>query len=108
MKPGLWKLAALALGTGATYLLDPVRGHRRRALLRDLTRSRVRYVARRGARVGRVLANRGRGVLAELGACRRPEVVDDTLLVERMRAAIGHYLRHPGWVSVQPPGARSA
>jgi hypothetical protein len=97
----LANLTALALGAGAMYLLDPARGHRRRALLRDWTTSRARHVGHWSAGVGRDLGNRGRGVIAELRACRRRQVVDDEVLVERIRAAMGHHLRHPGWVTVQ-------
>jgi hypothetical protein len=106
MKHGLSIWAAVALGAGAMYLLDPARGHRRRSVLRDLARSRVRRLGRWGARIGRDLGNRSRGVLAELRACRGPEVVDNALLVERVRAAMGHYLRHPGWVTVQAAGGQ--
>jgi osmotically-inducible protein OsmY len=101
MKAGLSIVGAIAFGAGAVYLLDPARGHRRRTVLRDMTRSRAQRAAHLGARIGRDMGNRGRGVIAELRACRRGEVIDDTLLVERVRAAMGGYLRHPGWVSVQ-------
>ena len=94
-------LAGTGLGALLMFIADPNRGSRRRAM--------VRAKAVRGARVsGRVvaatatdLANRTRGVAANVWGNIRPEPVDDARLVERVRAALGHVCSHPRAIGVE-------
>jgi hypothetical protein len=94
-------LAGTGLGALLMFIADPNRGARRRAM--------VRAKAVRGARVsGRVvaatatdLANRTRGVAANVWGTIRPEPVDDARLVERVRAALGHVCSHPRAIGVE-------
>ena len=82
-------LAGMALGAGLAYLLDPDRGTRRRALLRDrlvhagheledATRSNVRHVR-----------NRARGLAHEAKAGLTERHVEDRVLEERVRSQVG-------------------
>jgi hypothetical protein len=65
MASSAFLLGGFALGALAMYLLDPVQGNRRRALVRDkMTSARVK--ARRQAEATATdLANRARGLQAE-------------------------------------------
>jgi osmotically-inducible protein OsmY len=87
-------------GALVMYLLDPDRGGRRRALVRD-------QAARAGHKLGdgldataRDLGNRAKGTAAELRSRFRREAVDETVLHERVRSAIGHAVSHPGAIEV--------
>ena len=61
----MWILSSAAIGAAAMYLLDPVQGKRRRALVRDKAySSRVRMRKSINAK-SRDLANRAKGLQAE-------------------------------------------
>ena len=101
MKPTETVVFGMALGAGLMYLLDPEKGGRRRALLRDqiaragheledLTTSTARRVRNRA--VG--LAHEARAELTERG-------VDDRVLVERVRSEIGRIVAHPHAIEVE-------
>jgi osmotically-inducible protein OsmY len=99
-------IGGLLVGMGLMYLLDPDRGARRRALVRD-------QAARAGHKVGdgldataRDLGNRARGTAAELRSRLRREDVDDTILQERVRSAIGHAVSHPGAIDLSVSNGR--
>ncbi|MDX1983671.1 MAG: BON domain-containing protein [Bryobacteraceae bacterium] len=102
----IWRAGAfLALGAGAgaglMYLLDPERGTRRRAAIRDKTVSTVHEMEKTVARRGEDLANRITGVAAEArGLLRRGPVPDETLAA-RVRAELGRLVSHPRAVEVQ-------
>jgi osmotically-inducible protein OsmY len=88
-------VAGVGMGVATMYLLDPDRGRRRRAVLRD------KMV--RGARVGvdglgvagRDLAHRASGAAARVKRLARHESVDDQVLAARVRAQLGRYVSHP-------------
>ena len=93
-------IGGLLVGALVMYLLDPDRGERRRALVRD-------QAARAKHRLGdgldataRDLGNRAKGTAAELRSRLRREPVDDTVLQERVRSTIGHVVSHPGAIEV--------
>jgi uncharacterized membrane protein len=93
-------IGGLLVGAGLMYLLDPDRGARRRALVRDRT-------VRAGHKLGdgleattRDLRNRARGTAAELRSRVRRETVGDEILHERVRSAIGRAVSHPGAIRV--------
>jgi hypothetical protein len=83
------------------YLCDPDHGRRRRAAVRDraLHISRVGYRASR--RQVRNALNHARGVLAETERELGYEWPADDVLVERVRADMGHIICHPHRVSVR-------
>ena len=100
MNKGLTFGAGLGLGTGLMYLLDPDRGKRRRALLRD----KCAWAARKtGDGVGvtaRDLRNRTQGIVTEIQSQFSSEPVDDSKLVERVRSKLGRAVSHPGVIQV--------
>lgn len=86
----------LGVGLGALlmFYLDPSRGRRRRALVRD-------KVIRAGHSAGemiegtrRDLGNRLQGVKARVQRLGHTEPVDDAVLTERVRAQLGRYTTH--------------
>lgn len=95
----LMLLSGLGLGAGAglMYLLDPDRGRRRRALLRDKATSAVHRLERGFDRTLRDLDHRAHGLAAEARAVVRPQgVVPDDVLESRIHAEVGRVVSHPG------------
>ena len=93
----LWTGVGLGIGAGLMYLLDPDRGHRRRALLRDKAVSTAHKIENSFGRTVRDLDHRARGLAAEARAAIRPDsVVPDDILEARVHAEIGHVASHPG------------
>lgn len=89
-------LTTAAAGAGVMYLLDPERGRRRRALMRDQL---VRAAHRTGDAMdatSRDVSNRARGVVAELRSRLVNIEVSDGVLHERVRARIGSVVGHAG------------
>ena len=93
-------IGGLVVGAGLMYLLDPDRGARRRGLVRD-------RATRAGHKLGggldataRDFGNRARGTVAEARARFRKEMVDDVVLYERVRSAIGRAVSHPSAIDV--------
>lgn len=64
--PALWLLGGVALGVVAMYLLDPDRGNRRRALVRDKLVSAAVITRKAIESEARDLANRAQGWSAEI------------------------------------------
>jgi len=79
----------MAIGAAITYLLDPDRGARRRALVRDQL-VHAGHEAEDAARAGaRHVRNRARGLLHETRARLTEDEVDDRVLEERVRSEVG-------------------
>jgi osmotically-inducible protein OsmY/gas vesicle protein len=88
------------LGGALMYMLDPERGRRRRALVRDKV-IRAGHATQDLARdTGRYMADKARGVAAETQAKFRREQMPDQTLVERVRAEMGRVVSHPGSIDV--------
>ncbi|HEX6185100.1 MAG TPA: BON domain-containing protein [Pyrinomonadaceae bacterium] len=90
----------VGLGAGLLYVLDPVYGRRRRALIRDKALhaagvSRV-VLGKRARDIG----NRLRGVVAEAGTHLRREEVSDEALAARVRSKLGRVVSRPCDVEV--------
>ena len=98
-------LGGFGIGAGLMYLLDPDRGRRRRALVRDRVSSRIGDSEAFLGKTARDSANRTRGLVARargrLGADGR---VSDEVLVERVRSKLGRYVSHPGAIDVEAHG----
>lgn len=97
-------LGALAAGLGLMYFLDPRSGGRRRALVRDKA-VRSEHVARQAlVHAMRDAENRGHGLRARAEGLFRGGVVDDDVLVQRVRAKLGHVCAHPHAIQVLSKG----
>lgn len=96
-------MGAAALGAVTMYLMDPDKGRRRRALARDKIQSVWTRTDNAIAVSARDLGNRMRGLRARAGSMlpqRKDEVLDDRLLVERVRSKIGRVVSHPHAIKV--------
>jgi BON domain len=95
--------SVLGVGLGATsmFLLDPVRGARRRALIRDKMVSARRKTAEAVGATWRDLGNRMTG----LQSLRRNRFsdgsVDDVTVMERVKSALGRVTAHQRAISVR-------
>ena len=100
MNKGAALLGGLGLGAGLMYLLDPVSGRRRRALLRDQATRTLNHTSDFLDAAARDLRNRAVGVAAEARGALRRDPVPDEVLAERVRARIGRVVSHPRAVHV--------
>jgi osmotically-inducible protein OsmY len=89
-----------ALGALLMYLFDPDRGRYRRGLLRDTLQKRVRHVERVSANRVVYALNRTRGMLSQGRAQLAPTSVPDDILRDRVRARLGHVVRHAHAIQV--------
>lgn len=87
---------AAALGAGLMYILDPDRGGRRRAMLRDQARHFAAEARGTLGKRARDIGHRARGLAAEAGARFRREEVSDEVLAERVRSKMGRVVSEPG------------
>ena len=99
----IW-LAGAGAGAATAYLFDPISGNRRRRRLADAIVHYTNETGDAAATVGRDLRNRTRGVVAELQRTIRSTPVDDRVLQERVRAAMGRVISHPHAVAVKARG----
>ena len=95
-------LTGAGLGAAGMYLLDPQGGRSRRALVRDKA-VHSQHVAAGGLdRQVRDAGHRIHGLWAETKSRLRPTATEaDHVIEERVRALMGHVLRHPGSVVVE-------
>jgi osmotically-inducible protein OsmY len=88
----------LLAGAGLMYLLDPVNGRRRRAMIRDKF-VRIGHVAgRKAGATARDVGNRLKGVAAQARGLSKP--LTDDVLAQRIRARLGRLVKDPGAVEV--------
>jgi uncharacterized membrane protein len=90
----------------ALFLLDPDRGRIRRARLRDQAARLARVAPDALSVTGRDTANRLRGVAAVASGAFRRESVNDVVLEERVRSALGRAPGHVGAVDVRAADGR--
>lgn len=100
MNKGLTFGAGVGLGTGLMFLLDPDRGRRRRALLRDKSIWAARKTGECWDATTRDLRNRTQGIVSELQSRFSSAPADDTVLVDRVRAKLGRVVSHPSAIHV--------
>lgn len=94
-------LTGVGVGFGLMYLLDPGRGARRRARVRDAAVNAMHTATDMADTTRRDVTNRVAGTAAELrGRFTRASDVDDRTLVERVRSKLGRVVSHPHAVSV--------
>lgn len=90
----IFMAAGAAIGAGAMALLDPGRGARRRAWIKDKMSRGANISARVIDKKARHIRNEARGAVAEQRARMREGYVADDILEERVKAQIGHVLSH--------------
>ena len=94
-------LTAIGLGAGMMYFLDPERGRRRRALMRDQVVG-LRTDMEDGLTKGvRDLNNWSQGMVAEGKSLLTGAPVSDELLVRRVKSRIGWSVSHPSAIGVE-------
>jgi hypothetical protein len=98
----------LAVAAGATlmYLLDPDRGKSRRTALRDQTTHAFRRARRATRRHALDAFNRTHGFVAETRAWVLGEWPPDDVIVDHVRAEMGHVIRYPHWVTASAHSGR--
>jgi uncharacterized membrane protein len=101
-------IAGLLTGAGLVYILDPDRGARRRALVRDRVVHAAHKLGDGLDTTARDLRNRASGTAAGLRSGLRREEVDDQILHERVRSALGRVVSHPSAITVSVSGGRVA
>ena len=93
-------MRGLMLGGIATYFLDRTRGHQRRAALRDKASHFLHELEDAAGKTTRDARNRGEGLRAAAAARADGAQVDDIVLHERVRSALGRVVTHPGSIEV--------
>src|SRR6266487_3043724 len=92
--------AGIGIGTGVMYLLDPDRGKRRRARLRDKFASATRKTGEGVEVTARDLSNRARGIVTSIQSKFTSGETDDAVLIHRVRSRLGRIVSHPGAIEV--------
>src|SRR5918999_197419 len=93
-------LAGGGLGAALALTLDPDRGARRRALIRDKFVRGTRTSVRAADATIKDMAHRTQGIWSEARGWVASEAVDDARLVERVRAKLGRVCSHPRAIDV--------
>lgn len=94
-------LTGVGVGFGLMYLLDPERGARRRARVRDAAVNATHTAADAADTTRRDLTNRIVGAAAELrGRFTGSDDISDGTLIERVRSKLGRVVSHPHAISV--------
>ena len=99
-------LSLAGAGAAVMYFLDPDRGNRRRAFIRDKT---VRIAKKSGSlfsKASRDLGNRTAGAFAETKSRWGTDTTDDDVLAERIRSKMGRVISHPSSVDISVRGGR--
>ena len=94
-------LTGVGLGIGLMYFMDPERGRRRRALVRDKVVHTTRVSTDALGAVCRDLSHRTAGFMSRARGALRRRLVDDGVLVERVRAKLGRLVSHPHAIDVK-------
>lgn len=109
MKRGESLILGIMIGAGFMFLLDPARGRRRRALLRDQIVHRGHEMEDLGVALAsraRHARNRARGSLMEARSRLRTEEVADPVVEGRVRSALGRLVSNPGAIQVSAEHGR--
>jgi osmotically-inducible protein OsmY len=97
---GLTLIGGIGLGAALMYMLDPDRGRRRRALVRDQLAHVASRVPDAIDAAARDLSNRARGLVAESSAIFTSDEASDEVIVERVRSKMGRVVSHPHAIEV--------
>jgi hypothetical protein len=99
------RISLMGAGAGAAmmFLLDPARGSRRRALVKDKMALATRKTRDTVGATARDVGNRWRGASSFLDSRFRhgnADEIDDRVVTERIRAALGRISSHPRAIGV--------
>ena len=95
-------LAGVGAGMAAMYFLDPARGARRRARLRDAATHATHLAADACATTSRDTLHRAQGTVAAVrNVVWGDRVVDDSVLIGRVRSRLGREVSHPHAIQVE-------
>ncbi|HZS04204.1 MAG TPA: SRPBCC family protein [Blastocatellia bacterium] len=86
---------SLGAGAGLMYLLDPDRGRRRRASLRDAAARTIHQSSCAVGTTSRDVSNRARGLFARTTSVFRSDDADDDVIEARVRSRLGRLVSHP-------------
>lgn len=100
MRKEILVAGGVGIGLGLMYVLDPERGKRRRAMLRDRTTHALRSTRVTLGKKAQDMGNRARGLAAEARTALHREAVSDEVLEQRVRAQLGRAVLKPGDVEV--------
>ncbi len=100
MNRGMTFGAGLGIGTAVMYLLDPDRGKKRRAVLRDKLVLAQRKTGECIEVTARDVSNRARGIATSIQSRFASDDADDAVLVNRVRSKLGRLVSHPGAIEV--------
>jgi hypothetical protein len=95
---------ALGVGAGLMYLLDPDRGARRRAGVRDRIVSGSNRLAEAAGAAGRDISNRLSGAMARWREAAGDWTAGDGTLTARARAKLGRVVSHPHAIEIETSG----
>ena len=88
-------ITGAAVGAALTFVLDPSRGAKRRAMLRDKLVRAGRVAAEGAGTTARDMSNRARGVAAGIRGRFSDDDAADGVVCERVRATLGRASSHP-------------
>lgn len=92
--------SGMGVGAGMMYFLDPDRGRRRRALVKDKAVSTVRDLDDDIRTAARDVKNRATGIVAEARSLFSREEIPDRILQARVESKLGRLSSHPHAISV--------
>src|SRR5437763_16859642 len=101
MNKGAALVGGVGLGAALMYFLDPERGKRRRALVRDKFEAAGNKASCYAGKMGRDSRNRAYGMGAESKSLFKHDDVPDDGLVDGVTAALGRYPVHVRSVDVR-------
>ena len=93
-------LTGIGIGFGLMYALDPERGRRRRAMLRDTVMSGTQALLDGMNVAGRDARNRLSGTAAQLRSRWEEDTADDQTVANRVRSKLGRLVSHPHAIAV--------
>jgi uncharacterized membrane protein len=97
---GLLLLGGIGLGAGLMYLLDPNRGRRRRAIMRDTLNHAGQVLNRAAGITSRDISHRAVGLWAEGSHLFTHDEASDEVLTARVRSKLGRAVSHPHAINV--------
>lgn len=99
-------LAAIAIGAGCMYLLDPVNGRRRRTRIRDKFVRLSHAVENEAGTAARDLTNRTWGLAASTARLFYRAQTDDAVLEPRVRSEMGRWVSYPHAIHIEAGNGR--